>query len=111
MDVFSLAASLTLDKKNYEDGLNQAESQANKSGSKIGGVLGASAKVAGAGIAAISAATVGATTAIVNGAGKVAEYGDNIDKMSQKMGISAQAYQEWDAIMQHSGTSSDSMSR
>lgn len=111
MDVFSLAASLTLDKKNYEDGLNQAESQANKSGSKIGGVLGASAKVAGAGIAAISAATVGATTAIVNGAGKVAEYGDNIDKMSQKMGISAQAYQEWDAIMQHSGTSIDSMSR
>ena len=111
MDVFNLAASLTLDKKNYEDGLNQAENQANKSGSKIGGVLGASAKVAGAGIAAISAATVGATTAIVNGAGKVAEYGDNIDKMSQKMGISAQAYQEWDAIMQHSGTSIDSMSR
>ena len=111
MDVFNLAASLTLDKKNYEEGLNQAENQANKSGSKIGGVLGASAKVAGAGIAAISAATVGATTAIVNGAGKVAEYGDNIDKMSQKMGISAQAYQEWDAIMQHSGTSIDSMSR
>lgn len=111
MNIFELSASLILDKKNYEEGLNQAENQANKSGSKISGVLGASAKVAGAGIAAISAATVGATTAIVNGAGKVAEYGDNIDKMSQKMGISAQAYQEWDAIMQHSGTSIDSMSR
>lgn len=111
MNIFELSASLILDKKNYEEGLNQAENQANKSGSKIGGVLGASAKVAVAGIAAISAATVGATTAIVNGAGKVAEYGDNIDKMSQKMGMSAQAYQEWDAIMQHSGTSIDSMSR
>lgn len=39
----------------------------------------------------------------------VAEYGDSIDKMSQKMGISAQAYQEWDAVMQHSGTSMESL--
>lgn len=109
MNIFELSASLILDKKNYEEGLNQAENQANKSGSKISGALGASAKVAAAGIAAISAATVGATTAIVNSAGKVAEYGDNIDKMSQKLGLSATAYQEWDAIMQHSGTSIDSM--
>lgn len=40
---------------------------------------------------------------------QTAEYGDNIDKMSQKMGLSAEAYQEWDAIMQHSGTSIDSL--
>lgn len=111
MDLFTLSAKLQLDKSNYEQGLRDSESMASKAGNAISGVLGASAKVAVAGIAAISAATVGATTAIVNGAGKVAEYGDNIDKMSQKMGISAQAYQEWDAIMQHSGTSIDSMSR
>lgn len=111
MDLFTLSAKLQLDKSNYEQGLRDSESMASKAGNAISGVLGASAKVAVAGIAAISAATVGATTAIVNGAGKVAEYGDNIDKMSQKMGISAQAYQEWDAIMQHSGTSIDSMNR
>ena len=35
--------------------------------------------------------------------------GDEIDKMSQKMGISTQAYQEWDAILQHSGTSIEAM--
>lgn len=46
---------------------------------------------------------------MVKGAGDVAAYGDSIDKMSQKMGLSAQAYQEWDAIMQHSGTSIESM--
>lgn len=40
---------------------------------------------------------------------EIAEYGDNIDKMSQKMGLSAQAHQEWDAIMQHSGTSIESL--
>lgn len=49
------------------------------------------------------------TTAVIAQTGKVAEYGDNIDKMSQKMGMSAEAYQEWDAIMQHSGTSMETM--
>lgn len=46
---------------------------------------------------------------MVKGAGEVAAYGDNIDKMSQKMGLSATAYQEWDAVMQHSGTSIESL--
>lgn len=39
----------------------------------------------------------------------VAAYGDDIDKMSQKMGLSAEAYQEWQAVMQHSGTSMEAM--
>lgn len=51
------------------------------------------------------------TGAIASGVSEVAEYGDGIDKMSQKLGISAEAYQEWDAILQHSGTSIDSMQR
>ena len=46
---------------------------------------------------------------IVNATGQTAEYGDNIDKMSQKLGMSAEAYQEWDFIMQHSGSDIDSM--
>ena len=56
MNVFNLAASLTLDKKNYEDGLNQAESQANNSGSKIGGIFKAlgAATVAGLGASAVA---------------------------------------------------------
>lgn len=48
-------------------------------------------------------------TAFIRGADSVATYGDNIDKMSQKMGLSATAYQEWDAVMQHSGTSIESL--
>jgi hypothetical protein len=51
------------------------------------------------------------TTAIVKGTSEVAAYGDQIDKASQKMGISAEAYQEWDAILQHSGTSIDAVGR
>lgn len=49
------------------------------------------------------------TKSLVDGVSELAEYGDHIDKQSQKMNMSAQAYQEWDAIMQHSGTSIDSM--
>lgn len=107
MDVFDLFAKLSLDSSAYEQGLDDAE----KKGSGFGAGLQTAAKVGAAAVAAVGTAAIGAGAAIVKGAGDVAEYGDNIDKMSQKMGISAEAYQEWDAIMQHSGTSMDSMSR
>lgn len=65
--------------------------------------------VAGAATAAVTAAAVKVADAFVTAASDVAAYGDNIDKMSQKMGISAEAYQEWDFVMQHCGTSMDSL--
>ena len=115
MDVFDLVAKLTLDSSEYDQELSDAED----STSSFGGILSALGSVAGGvGIAftaattavtAVGAATVGTGKAIWEATSGVAEYGDNIDKMSQKMGISAQAYQEWDAVMQHSGTSMESM--
>jgi predicted HTH domain antitoxin len=39
-----------------------------------------------------------------------AQYGDTIDKQSQKLGISASAYQQWEAVLEHSGSSMSSMS-
>lgn len=57
----------------------------------------------------VTGATVALTGAITSGAQEVASYGDNIDKLSQKMGISRQGYQEWEAVMQHSGTSMETM--
>ena len=77
----------------------------------MGSAIGAGAQIAAGAVVAAGAAVAGVTSAFVSGASGVAEYGDNIDKMSQKMGISATAYQEWDAIMQHSGTSIDGMQR
>ena len=59
-------------------------------------------------VTAAAGAAVGAIGAkFTDAASEVAEYGDNIDKMSQKIGISAEAYQEWDAVFQHSGTNID----
>lgn len=75
--------------------------------------FGETAKKAGAIAAAGFAAIAAAMVAVVKGLGdmitETAEYGDNVDKMSQKMGITAEAYQEWDFIMQHCGTSMDSL--
>ena len=58
----------------------------------------------------IAAAGIGTliSTAICK-VGDLAAYGDTIDKQSQKIGISAKAYQEWDAVLQHSGSSISSM--
>lgn len=58
----------------------------------------------------IAAAGIGlAIKKSIDAVGDLAAYGDEIDKMSQKMGISAQAYQEWDAILQHSGSNINAM--
>lgn len=60
----------------------------------------------GIGALATASATV---VGIVKKVADTAEYGDNIDKMSQKLNMSAQAYQEWDFIMQHSGSTIEAM--
>ena len=78
-------------------------------GSAFGGGLSKGLAVAGAAVTAVAGATAAAGTAFMSAAGDVAAYGDNIDKMSQKIGISAEAYQEWDFIAQHSGTSMESL--
>lgn len=41
---------------------------------------------------------------------QTAEYGDNIDKMSQKLGLSTEAYQKWDYVIGLAGGDIDSMS-
>ena len=105
MNVFDLAAVLTLDRSKYDAGLSEAESD----GSKFGSGLKKAATVTAGAVAAVGAAGVAAGKQLVSATGDVAEYGDNIDKMSQKMGLSAEAYQEWDAVMQHSGASIDAL--
>lgn len=111
MDIFDLVAKITLDSSEYEDGINDASETTKSFGKRMGSALKTAGKIGAASIAAVGTAGVAMAKNLWNGTKELAEYGDNIDKMSQKMGISAQAYQEWDAVMQHSGTSIDSMQR
>ncbi len=85
---------------------NEAETAGKKAGVSIAGGIGTALKTATGVVAAGATALTGALAA---GAQSVASYGDNIDKMSQKMGISAKGYQEWDAVLQHSGSSMETM--
>lgn len=109
MDLFSLVASLVLDSSKYEAGIGQAEQSAEGLKTSLSGKLGTAAKVAAGAVAAVGAAAGAAAAVVSKEVGALAAYGDNIDKASQKLGISARAYQEWDAVLQHSGTSIDSM--
>ena len=109
MNVFELFATLGLDSSAYDKGLGDAEESASSFGSRLKSGLGTAAGVATGAIAATTAATVAGAKAFINGVSATASYGDEIDKMSQKMNMSAEAYQEWDFVMQHAGTSIQSM--
>ena len=89
----------------------EANTAGEKAGSKFSNSFAKVGKVGLAAFGTMAAAGAGATKMLWDGTKSLAAYGDNIDKMSQKMGLSAEAYQEWDAIMQHSGASIDSMQR
>ena len=89
--------------------MEKTEEQSGKLGEALKDGIAKGAELAAAGIAAMAAAATAAVGGIVNAAAATAEYGDNIDKMSQKLGMSSDAYQEWDFIMQHSGSDIDKM--
>lgn len=107
MDVFDLVAKLSLDDSEYNSGLSDAESKASSFGSGLKTAMGVGAVAVGAVTTAVGAVT----GKFMGGISSLAEYTDHIDKQSQKMGLSAKAYQEWDAVLQHSGASIDSMAR
>ena len=87
----------------------EATAAGKSAGGKFSSAMGGVLKTGVAAIAGLGTAALGAGTALAGAANGVAAYGDNIDKMSQKMGMTAEAYQEWDAVMQHSGTSMETM--
>lgn len=71
--------------------------------------LKATAAVVAAAVAAVTAAAVGVGKAFIEAANDVAEWGNTVDKESQKMNMSAAGYQEWAFILEHAGASIDGM--
>lgn len=92
-DIFVRA---NLDRTQYDKGLQTMQATTSKIAGKMGAVF---------------AATVGAAAAagMIKLTKSAADLGDQIDKMSQKLGLSSAAYQEWDYIMERCGASIDSM--
>lgn len=110
MNLFNLVAKITLDTEDYKKAVKDSEKEAESFGSKLKNGLGTAAKVGGIAIGAVATAAGSAYTAMVKGTKELANYGDNIDKMSQKLGLSKEAYQEWDYVLGQAGADIDSMS-
>ena len=72
-------------------------------GSKLSGALKTGLKTAATGMATIAGSAVIAGKKIYDSAQATADYGDEVDKMSQKLGLSSKAYQEWDYVLSQSG--------
>ena len=76
---------------------------------KVGEFLKTVGKAMAATAAAIGAGAVAAGKKVWDMANDTAAAGDTVDKMSQKLGLSAKAYQEWDYVLSQSGADIESM--
>ena len=65
--------------------------------------------IAAAGFAAVAAAMVAVVKGLADLITDTAEYGDQVNDMSQKMGLTTDAYQEWDFILNHVGSSVENL--
>lgn len=92
---------------------NLLSSEAEIAGKNAGVSFSGSFSSAMEGVAAIASSVIdvvgSAVSSLANDISEVANAGDTIDKQSQKLGLSAKAYQEWDFVLQHAGTSINNM--
>lgn len=109
MNVMDLVAKISLDSQDYEKNVESSKKSFSALGTSIASGAKTIAKVGVGAFTAIGTAIGGATTALIKNAGETANYADNIDKLSQKMGFTTDAFQEWDFIMQHNGSSIESV--
>ena len=96
----------------FGDEVKQTGKQADDAESKfkkVGKALATIGKAMATATAAIGTAAVAAGKKLVDLAGETAEQGDEVDKMSQKLGMSAEAYQKWDYVLGQAGTDITSM--
>ena len=95
-------------KSNLSSALNgDAEKAGDEAGQKSGGkfssAFGKAAAAIGATVATVAAAVGAVTKEFVSAVNGVAEYGDEIDKTSQKVGVSAEQYQVLAFAAEHCG--------
>ncbi len=108
MEIFKLFGSIFVDNSEANKSIDKTSTLSSKMSSgfeKAGKVASGLAK----GVAVAGTAVVGLGAGITALAQKGASTADNIDKMSQKLGLSREGFQEWDFILSQSGTSIDSM--
>jgi len=105
LDLFKLVGSVFIDTDKANESLAKTDEKAEKTGGTFKDIA---KKAAGVGTAVVgaSAAAVGG---LVKMASNSASTADEIDKMSQKLGMSREGYQEWDYVLSQAGVDINSM--
>lgn len=103
-EIFRLFGSIFIDTSEAEKSLSKTDSKVKRLQESLGKAVTGAAKMA----AGVAASVAGAGAAVFAFADNVASVGDTIDKQSQKLGLSAKGYQEWEAVLGHCGASIDS---
>lgn len=99
LEIFKLVGSIFVDNEKANQSIAKTDEKAEGVGKKLASGVQTAAKWG----AAIGGAAIAAGTALYGAATKAAENADEIDKMSQKIGISRQAYQELDYVLSQNG--------
>ena len=110
-NIFTLMGSIFVDNTEANKSIAKTSEEGEKSGgilAKLGGTALEVGKKFGEFAIGVATAATGAAVAIGDIAMKSAEAGDRVDKMSQKLGLSREGFQEWDYILGQNGASIDS---
>lgn len=103
--IFSLFGEIFVDNEKAVKNIDETKTKGKDLGSTLSSAFSTVGKVA-AGIGAFAAS---AGTAIFGLANNAASAADKIDKASQQLGVSREAYQEWDYILGQNGASIDNL--
>lgn len=105
LELFKLFGTIAVNNSEANKSIDETDKKASGFADKLKKGVGSAAAVG----AAVSGVAVGATTALANWSKETMSTTDHIDKMSQKIGISAEYYQEMEYAMGQSGASVDSL--
>lgn len=105
MELFKLLGTIAINNSDANKAIDNTTDKAGKSESKLLSGVKTAAKWG----AAIVGGATAAATGLVKFAEKAASTADHIDKMSQKIGLSREAYQELDFICSQSGADVDNL--
>lgn len=106
LEIFKLVGSIFVDSDAADKSLQKTDGKAKGVGSTLANGI----RTAGKWGAAIIGGASAAVGAVVNFANKTSDAADEIDKMSQRLGISREAYQELDFALSQSGVDISSFS-
>lgn len=99
MELFKLYGSIMVDSDQAQKSIKKTTDEANSFADKLGKGISTAAKLGAAVVVAATTAAAGLTKLATNAASTC----DNIDKMSQRLGLSREAFQELDFALSQSG--------